>query len=44
MVVGGGLRGGAGLVQHAEKKSILRNGAGSFGVGGLLGIFGVNLA
>ena len=44
VVVGAGLRGGARLVQHAEKKSVLRKGAGPLAVGGLLGIFGVNLA
>ena len=44
MVVGAGLRGGRRFVQNAEKNSILRKGAGSFAVGGLLGIFGVNLA
>ena len=44
VVVGAGLRGGARFVQHVEKKCVLRKGAGSFGVGGLLRIFGVNLA
>ena len=44
VVVGAGLRGGARLVQHAEKKSVLRKGAGPLTAGGLLGIFGVNFA
>ena len=33
-----------GLVQNAEKKGVLREGAESLVVGGLTGIFGVNLA
>ena len=44
VVVGAGLRGGVRLVQHAGKNSSLRKGAGTPAAGGLLGIFGVNLA
>ncbi len=44
VVVGARLRDNARMVQLAEKKSVLRKGAGSLTVGGLLGIFGVNIA